>query len=91
MWVFNNWKGVMDYATLGNTGLLVSKLCFGTMTFGDGRGIFKAISSVGQAGADELVKLFFECSPSPDPEFFGPAPTFRWVAMYGRSNTMIII
>ena len=26
----------MEYATLGNTGLLVSKLCFGTMTFGDG-------------------------------------------------------
>jgi hypothetical protein len=25
----------MEYATLGNTGLLVSKLCFGTMTFGD--------------------------------------------------------
>jgi aryl-alcohol dehydrogenase-like predicted oxidoreductase len=46
----------MEYATLGNTGLLVSKLCFGTMTFGDGRGLFKAISSVGQAGADELVK-----------------------------------
>ncbi len=46
----------MEYATLGNTGLLVSKLCFGTMTFGDGRGIFKAISTVGQAGADELVK-----------------------------------
>ena len=46
----------MEYATLGNTGLLVSKLCFGTMTFGDGRGIFKAIGSVGQAGADELVK-----------------------------------
>ena len=46
----------MEYATLGNTGLLVSKVCFGTMTFGDGSGIFKAISSVGQAGADELVK-----------------------------------
>src|SRR5882762_1758333 len=46
----------MEYATLGNTGLLVSKLCFGTMTFGDGRGLFKAISTVGQAGADELVK-----------------------------------
>jgi hypothetical protein len=26
----------MEYATLGNTGHLVSKLCFGTMTFGDG-------------------------------------------------------
>jgi aryl-alcohol dehydrogenase-like predicted oxidoreductase len=46
----------MEYATLGDTGLLVSKLCFGTMTFGDGRGIFKAISSVGQADADELIK-----------------------------------
>src|SRR5260370_262648 len=46
----------MEYATLGNTGLLVSKLCFGTMTFGDGRGLFKAISSVGQAAADGLVK-----------------------------------
>jgi aryl-alcohol dehydrogenase-like predicted oxidoreductase len=46
----------MEYTTLGNTGLLVSKLCFGTMTFGDGRGIFKAISGVGQAVADELVR-----------------------------------
>ncbi len=46
----------MEYATLGNTGLLVSRLCFGTMTFGDGRGLFKAISTVDQAGADELVK-----------------------------------
>jgi aryl-alcohol dehydrogenase-like predicted oxidoreductase len=46
----------MEYTTLGNTGLLVSKLCFGTMTFGDGRGIFKAIGAQGQAEADELVK-----------------------------------
>jgi aryl-alcohol dehydrogenase-like predicted oxidoreductase len=46
----------MEYATLGNTGRLVSKLCFGTMTFGDGRRLFKAISTVDQAGPDELVK-----------------------------------
>jgi Aldo/keto reductase family len=46
----------MEYATLGYTGLLVSKLCFGTMTFGDGRGVLKAIGAVGQAEADELVK-----------------------------------
>ncbi|HEV3445984.1 MAG TPA: aldo/keto reductase [Gemmataceae bacterium] len=46
----------MKYATLGNTGLLVSRLCFGTMTFGDGRGLYKAIGAVGQAGADKLVK-----------------------------------
>src|SRR3979411_2727835 len=46
----------MKYATLGDTSLLVSNICLGTMTFGDGRGIFKAISAVGQAEADELVK-----------------------------------
>src|SRR6202046_1472650 len=49
-------ENAMEYATLGNTGLLVSKLCFGSMTFGDGRGLFKALSTVGQSGADELVK-----------------------------------
>jgi aryl-alcohol dehydrogenase-like predicted oxidoreductase len=50
----------MKYATLGNTGLQVSRLCFGTMTFGDGRGMFKAIGAVGQAAADELVKMSIE-------------------------------
>src|ERR1700724_168632 len=49
-------EDVMNYATLGPTGLLVSRLCFGTMTFGDGRGMFKAIGAVGQAEADELIK-----------------------------------
>jgi hypothetical protein len=40
---------------IGNTRLLVLKPCFGTLTFGDGRGLFEGISAVGQAGADELV------------------------------------
>ncbi len=46
----------MEYATLGNTGLLVSKLCLGTATFGDGRGVFKAFGAVGQAEAEALIK-----------------------------------
>jgi len=46
----------LEYATLGNTGLLVSKLCSGTMTLGDGRRIFKTVGAVSQAGANELVK-----------------------------------
>src|SRR3984957_2706457 len=50
-------KTDMEYATLGNTVLLVSKLCFGSMTFEYGRGLFKALSTVSQAGADELVKM----------------------------------
>src|ERR1700723_739915 len=54
--MYQQLEGIMEYSTLGSTGLLVSKLCFGTMTFGDGGGLFKAISTVDQAGADELVK-----------------------------------
>ena len=50
----------MDYTTLGRTGLLVSKLCFGTMTFGDGRGLFKMIGAQGQAEADALVRTSIE-------------------------------
>ncbi len=46
----------MQYKTLGNTGLQVSTICLGTMTFGDGTGIYKSIGAVDQAGAHELVK-----------------------------------
>ncbi|WP_254245176.1 aldo/keto reductase [Hymenobacter sp. BRD67] len=46
----------MKYNLLGNTGLKVSELCLGTMTFGTRGGRFGAISGVDQAGADALVK-----------------------------------
>jgi aryl-alcohol dehydrogenase-like predicted oxidoreductase len=46
----------MQYKTLGNTGLLVSEVCLGTMTFSGGSGIWKAIGTVDQAGADALIK-----------------------------------
>ncbi|WP_213767862.1 aldo/keto reductase [Caballeronia sp. dw_19] len=50
----------MKYKTLGNTGLLVSQLCLGTMTFSGGSGVYRHIGSVDQAGADELVKASIE-------------------------------
>lgn len=46
----------MEYPTLTNTGLVASKVCLGTMTFENGKGLFKAISFVGHAGADEVVR-----------------------------------
>jgi aryl-alcohol dehydrogenase-like predicted oxidoreductase len=46
----------MEYKTLGNTGLLVSTLCLGTMTFNGGTGFWRTIGTVDQAGADELIK-----------------------------------
>ncbi len=45
----------MKYNNLGNTGLLVSELCLGTMTFG-GKGFWTAIGSLEQNKVDELVK-----------------------------------
>lgn len=45
----------MKYNILGNTGLLVSELCLGTMTFG-GRGYWTAIGTLDQSAADELVR-----------------------------------
>ena len=45
----------MKYNILGNTGLLVSELCLGTMTFG-GKGYWTAIGQVGQEHVDQLVK-----------------------------------
>ncbi|MDQ6843323.1 MAG: aldo/keto reductase [Bacteroidota bacterium] len=45
----------MKYNLLGNTGLKVSELCLGTMTFG-GKGRFKPIGSLQQGDVDALVK-----------------------------------
>ena len=45
----------MRYNTLGETGLFVSELCLGTMTFG-GAGMWAAIADVEQDGATALVK-----------------------------------
>ena len=45
----------MEYHFLADTGLLVSELCLGTMTFG-GNGYWEAIGKVNQDGADQLVE-----------------------------------
>lgn len=46
----------MKYNTLGNTGLKVSELCLGTMTFG-GKGMWTAIGMLPQEAVNELVKM----------------------------------
>jgi aryl-alcohol dehydrogenase-like predicted oxidoreductase len=47
----------MEYKTLGNTGLLVSKLCLGTMTFGPGQGVYKFIGNLDQHWRSEDHRL----------------------------------
>jgi aryl-alcohol dehydrogenase-like predicted oxidoreductase len=46
----------MRMKKFGNTGLVVSEICLGAMTFGGSDGIWAQIASVGQAAADDLVK-----------------------------------
>jgi aryl-alcohol dehydrogenase-like predicted oxidoreductase len=46
----------MQYKTLGNTGLLVSTVCLGTMTFHGGEGMWKAIGNSTQEEAEALIR-----------------------------------
>ena len=46
----------MRMKKFGNTGLVVSELCLGAMTFGGSDGIWAQIASVGQTAADELIR-----------------------------------
>ena len=45
----------MRYKTLGRTGLFVSELCLGTMTFGGSDGIWRQIGSLEQKEAEQLI------------------------------------
>lgn len=45
----------MRYHPLGRTGLFVSELCLGTMTFGDGAGMWGAIGALKQGEAETLI------------------------------------
>lgn len=50
----------MRYNRLGSTGLIVSELCLGTMTFGTNPGRFSLIASLDQDDSTALVKQAFD-------------------------------
>src|ERR1700737_2197248 len=47
----------MRYRLLGSTGLYVSELCLGTMTYGGSQGIWQSIGNLTQDQVNEQVKL----------------------------------
>jgi len=49
----------MRYRLLGRTGLYVSELCLGTMTFG-GQGFWKVMGGLEQGAVTALVKQAFD-------------------------------
>jgi aryl-alcohol dehydrogenase-like predicted oxidoreductase len=46
----------MRMKKLGNTGLVVSEVCMGTMTFGSGEGVWATIGKMDQTTVDNIVK-----------------------------------
>src|SRR5882672_11047995 len=50
----------MRLKKLGNTGLLVSEVCLGTMTFGNKGGVFAAIGQLQQNEVDGIVRAAFD-------------------------------
>ena len=50
----------MRYNRLGSSGLVVSELCLGTMTFGTGASLFSAIAGLDQAASTALVRQALE-------------------------------
>lgn len=49
----------MKYNQLGNTGVLVSEICLGTMTFG-GNGYWKAMGELQQDAVNDIIKTAFD-------------------------------
>jgi aryl-alcohol dehydrogenase-like predicted oxidoreductase len=50
----------MRLKKLGNTGLLVSEICLGTMTFGSGEGLWRTIGQLDQPAVNSIVRAAFD-------------------------------
>ncbi|MDR3509423.1 MAG: aldo/keto reductase [Caulobacteraceae bacterium] len=86
----------MKYARLGHTGLVVSKLALGSMTFGagEGRGPAAAIYKLDQNGADRLVAQALEAGVnhfnSADIYASGESETMLGKALGARRGDVVI-
>jgi aryl-alcohol dehydrogenase-like predicted oxidoreductase len=50
----------MRYRKFGNTGLIVSEMCLGAMTFGSGEGMWATVAGVSQDDVSEIIKTAFD-------------------------------
>ena len=71
----------MLYSQLGNTGVFVSRICFGTMTFGGAGTVYEAIGGLNQENADALVGQCLDTGVN----FFDTANVYSG----GESETML--
>jgi aryl-alcohol dehydrogenase-like predicted oxidoreductase len=84
----------MKYATLGNTGLVVSRLAFGAMTFTAGNKSIGAVFKVGADLADELVGRALEAGinffDTADGYAAGESETLLGQALRSRRDDVVI-
>jgi aryl-alcohol dehydrogenase-like predicted oxidoreductase len=70
----------LKYNQLGNTGLFVSEICLGAMTFG-GQGMFKVVGEVDQKGATGMIARCLEAGVN----FYDTADVYS----LGNSETLL--
>jgi len=84
----------MKYRLLGRTGLLVSELCLGTMTF-FGKGFWEVVGKQGQELANEIVARSLEAGinfiDTANVYSFGESETMLGKALEGRPRDEVII
>jgi aryl-alcohol dehydrogenase-like predicted oxidoreductase len=71
----------MRMKKLGNTGLVVSEICLGAMTFSDGEGMWRPVGKMDQRTASDLVRIAVEHGVN----FFDTANAYS----SGRSEVML--
>jgi len=84
----------MLYQTLGSSGLVVSKICLGTMTFGQGPMFGNVVNSINQQTANKMVDMaiaagvnFFDTA---DVYTAGQAEILLGQALKGKRSQMIV-
>src|SRR5215203_4554919 len=79
---------------LGNTGLLVSRLCFGAMTFRDANTMLGTLARVGSEDADALVGRSLEAGinffDTADMYSGGDSEVLLGAALKSRRNDVIV-
>src|SRR3954471_12843867 len=83
----------MKYRLLGSTGLFVSELCLGTMTFG-GKDFWAVVGTQGQGEVDELVGAALDAGinfvDTADIYSFGESETLLGKALAGKRDKVVL-
>jgi len=84
----------MEYAYLGNSGLLVSRFAFGTMTFGQGALVGELVNDIDQRQADRMVARAIDAGinffDTADMYTSGQSEEILGKAVRGRRNDVVI-